>query len=206
MAFRFEQKILISGSNSLLFKSWVIDNGGTKIHDDRTVTSIYFDNSALDLYTLSNEGSVPRKKIRLRCYDELNKIGELNRYEIKISAAEGRYKEISKIENSNSILKYGILDKDYGICKPVVIVSYVRSYYKLFELRITIDKNIIYRKYNINIYKTSYAKERNIIAEIKSDNINYANEIKNNCPFNFTRFSKYCRAIEHLFTNKVIRV
>ena len=123
MAFRFEQKIIISGSNAFLFKSWLINSGGTRIHNDRTVTSIYFDNSALDLYTLSNEGSVPRKKIRLRCYDELNKIGELNRYEIKISAAEGRYKEISKIENSNSILKYGILDKDYGICKPVVLVS-----------------------------------------------------------------------------------
>jgi len=206
MPFRFEEKINISGSNAFLFKSWVIDSGGTKIHNDRTVTSVYFDNSALDLYTLSNEGSVPRKKIRLRCYDELNKIGEFTRFEIKISSAEGRYKEISIIENSNSILKYGILDKEYGICKPVVLISYVRSYYKLFELRITIDQNIKYRKYNKNLYKTSYAKERNIIAEIKSDNINYASDIKNNCPFNFTRFSKYCRAIEHLFTNKVIRV
>ena len=52
-----------------------------------------------------------------------------------------------KIELEKILKKFlhmGILDKDYGICKPRVRVTYKRSYIKIHNVRLTIDQDIEY--------------------------------------------------------------
>ena len=195
MSFRIEEKLNIDDNNLFIFKKWLNVNKAKKIYDDRIVTSIYFDNTRMDSYNNSNEGVVPRKKIRLRTYNNNFDYTHNAQLEIKISSAEGRYKSAINTKNIDSMLKFGLFDKDYGTCKPKVVVSYFRTYFKIFNVRVTLDKNINYRKYGSNLTAT---KDNSFIAEIKSDDVNNLNYIYDK--FNFTRikFSKYCRAIEKL--------
>ncbi len=195
MSFRIEEKLNIDNNNLFLFKKWLNINKAKKLYDGRIVTSIYFDNTRMDIYHDSNEGVVPRKKIRLRTYD--NDIDCINngQLELKISSAEGRYKSTIKNKKINSILKFGLFDKDYGTCKPKVVVSYFRSYFNIFNVRVTLDEKINYRKYGSNLAAT---KDESFIAEIKSEDVNNLNYIYDKFNFTRIRFSKYCRAIEKL--------
>jgi len=195
MSFRIEEKLNIDDNNLFIFKKWLNVNKAKKIYDDRIVTSIYFDNTRMDIYNNSNEGVVPRKKIRLRTYN--NNFDDINnaQLEIKISSVEGRYKSTINTKKIDSILKFGLFDKDHGTCKPKVIVSYFRSYIKIFNVRVTLDENINYRKYGSNLTAT---KDRSFIAEIKSEDVNSLNYISDKFNFTRIRFSKYCRAIEKL--------
>ncbi len=195
MSFRIEEKLNIDDNNLFIFKKWLNVNKAKKIYDDRIVTSIYFDNTRMDIYNNSNEGVVPRKKIRLRTYN--NNFDDINnaQLEIKISSVEGRYKSTINTKKIDSILKFGLFDKDHGTCKPKVIVSYFRSYIKIFNVRVTLDENINYRKYGSNLTAT---KDESFIAEIKSENVNNLNYISDKFNFTRIRFSKYCRAIEKL--------
>ena len=195
MSFRIEEKLNIDDNNLFIFKKWLNVNKAKKIYDDRIVTSIYFDNTRMDIYNNSNEGVVPRKKIRLRTYN--NNFDDINnaQLEIKISSVEGRYKSTINTKKIDSILKFGLFDKDYGTCKPKVVVSYFRSYIKIFNVRVTLDENINYRKYGSNLTAT---KDGSFIAEIKSEDVNNLNYISDKFNFTRIRFSKYCRAIEKL--------
>ncbi len=198
MSFRIEEKLNIDKNNLFLFKKWLNINKAKKMYCGRIVTSIYFDNTRMDIYHDSNEGVVPRKKIRFRTYD--NDIDHINngQLELKISSAEGRFKSTIKNKKINSILKFGLFDKDYGTCKPKVVVSYSRSYIKIINVRVTLDENINYRKYRSNLTAT---KDESFIAEIKSEDVNNLNYISDKFNFTRIRFSKYCRAIEKLELN-----
>ena len=81
----------------------------------------------LALYNDSEEGSLPRKKIRLRWYNNNKKFVK----ETKISSFEGRFKTTEKLENLNfsKILDYKFLDSQYGLVYPTIIVSYLREYF-----------------------------------------------------------------------------
>ena len=195
MSFRIEEKLNIDDNNLFIFKKWLNVNKAKKIYDGRIVTSIYFDNTRMDIYNNSNEGVVPRKKIRLRTYNNNFDYANNGQLEIKISSVEGRYKSTINTKKIDSILKFGLFDKDHGTCKPKVIVSYFRSYIKIFNVRVTLDENINYRKYGSNLTAT---KDRSFIAEIKSEDVNSLNYISDKFNFTRIRFSKYCRAIEKL--------
>ena len=195
MSFRLEEKLNIDNNNLFIFKKWLYANNAKKIYDRRIISSIYFDNIRMDSYKDSNEGITPRKKIRLRSYNNNFDYKNKGQLEIKISSAEGRYKSIINKNNIDSILKLGLFDKDYGTCKPKIIVSYYRSYINVFNMRLTLDEKINYQKYGRNLTRL---QDNSFIAEIKSDNVKNLNYIYDK--FNFTRikFSKYCRAIEKL--------
>ena len=190
MSFRNEEKIHLNKSKLFLFKDYLYKKKAQKIFDTRKINSIYFDNKNFDMYNHSIEGLVPRKKIRIRYYNE-NKSELL--FETKISSAEGRYKVSKKLTNIN-ILK-GLTDFDYGMTYPVSVVSYNRSYYSLNNTRVTIDENIVYQKYkNKRLYK-----DNNIVAEIKSSFEYPKDIIEELFPFTRIRFSKYCNSIEKCF-------
>ena len=92
------------------------------------------------IYKDSIEGTLPRKKIRIRTYSS-NFFEDTNKfnYEIKISSVEGRYKTSNKlIKNINNIFN-GIFDNQYGMCYPVLNVIYEREYYIQNKSRVTID-------------------------------------------------------------------
>jgi hypothetical protein len=193
MSFRVEEKLNIDKKNIDSFKAWIIENHGIKIFPDRKIVSEYFDNEQLDMHYEGEEGIVPRKKIRIRHY--LSKDNKIKDYflEKKINSIEGRFKISKKIHNYKNILKKGFIEPSYGVCKAKVRVEYMRSYFKIFDVRLTFDRDIAYSKFNSKLKK----KDDSIIVEIKSQNLNFINHIQQRFPFNRIRFSKYSRAILH---------
>ena len=96
MSFRKEKKFRLTINEFYLMKNLLIENGMTKLYRTRKVNSIYFDNLSYDMFNQSEEGVVPRKKIRIRSYPKFN-----NKYflEIKISSVEGRFKKSNEISD-----------------------------------------------------------------------------------------------------------
>ena len=167
MSFRREEKIQIHKNQLHNFLSWIYENDGYKLYDNRIVSSTYFDNDQMCMFKDSEEGILPRKKIRIRSYTkQAHNIGQ-SALEVKTSSVEGRYKVSDMGFNLKKIMAIGFFDKSYGICKPKVRVTYKREYYKIHNVRLTIDQHIEYIKLNNQgrgVYKNI---ERDIIVEIK---------------------------------------
>jgi|TARA_B100000959_G_scaffold276714_1_gene331906 SPX domain protein involved in polyphosphate accumulation len=196
MSFRIEEKLKVAESKLFQLRDWITKNMGITMYPSRTINSIYFDNQNYTMYNQSIEGVLPRKKIRLRVYDKEFSPNKRISKEIKISSVEGKYK-ISKLEqNPLKLLNFGIYDNNYGLCLPVLNVLYKRSYYKIKNIRLTIDEKIIYRKIiNRKISEPSTFDRYNIV-ELKCNSKKSISLLSNNFPFERTRFSKYSRGIE----------
>ena len=65
MSFRFEEKILFHISDYLKIRKFISNSGGIEIYPKRKISSIYFDNLRNEMYLNSEEGCLPRKKIRI---------------------------------------------------------------------------------------------------------------------------------------------
>ena len=70
MGFRLEEKIKLHFSDYIKLKNKIFELGGKNIYKQRKISSVYFDNKNFDMFNDSEEGCVPRKKIRLRRYPE----------------------------------------------------------------------------------------------------------------------------------------
>ena len=196
MSFRKESKSTLNdGKISTLIK-WIFQNNGSVLFPERVINSVYFDNKNLNMYFESVEGVLPRKKIRLRVYGkEFSPNKSINK-EIKISSVEGKYKISELVQNPSKLLNFGIYDNNYGLCIPVLNVLYERSYYKIKNIRLTIDEKIIYRNIaNRKISEPSTFDKYNIV-ELKCNSNKSISLLSNNFPFERTRFSKYTRGIE----------
>tara|TARA_B100001057_G_scaffold242787_1_gene243113 strand:- start:100 stop:672 length:573 start_codon:yes stop_codon:yes gene_type:complete len=185
---RIEDKLLITKNNLFDFKKW-INNCGFRQFSNRKINSIYFDNKGFDAYLNSIEGVTPRKKIRLRYYNNDNKIFN---FEIKSTTATTRFKSVTNKIKINKILKFGYYDNLYGMCKKKTKVSYERCYFTNEKFRITIDTNIVYTKKNFKI------NDKNIIVELKTEP-KYKQDIIDSFPFLRQRFSKYGNSIKLLY-------
>ena len=195
MSFRTEEKLYIKSENLLQFKEFLIKKSVKEIHHARIIESLYFDNYNFDMHTDSEEGIVPRKKIRIRTYpnDNDSKIY----LEIKNSSVEGRFKT-RKIINNKDFRDYksmGIFDNQYGICNPKLYVKYVREYFICKDIRISIDKNIQYRDYRTS----SLFNDHKTIVELKTSINKNLDELREDFPIQRIRFSKYCYAVQSLF-------
>ena len=198
MSFRKEEKLSLNPRKYKEFLSLISEKNGNMLYPDRIVSSTYFDNEAFQMYHDSNEGVVPRKKIRVRSYNLEQHSRDNASLEIKISSVENRFKTVSKKELSNNIFFRGYLDANYGLCYPRARVTYERSYYMVNGLRLTIDKKINYRKVTKNKVSTNVSKDDLIIVEVKTDINTSDHKIFTNFPLQKIRFSKYSRAIEYL--------
>ena len=196
MSFRIEEKLKVAESKIFQLRDWITKNMGVTLYSSRTINSIYFDNQDYTMYNQSIEGVLPRKKIRLRVYGkEFSPNKSINK-ETKISSVEGKYKISELAQNPSKLLNFGIYDNSYGLCTPVLNVLYERSYYKIKNIRLTIDEKIIYRKIaNRKISEPSTFDKYNIV-ELKCNSKKSISLLSNNFPFERTRFSKYTRGIE----------
>ena len=192
MSYRIEKKLFIQKSNFFEFKKELKKKGAKKIFIDRKVSSLYFDNFKKEMFQDSLEGLTPRKKIRVRNYP--NDITKKLSFEIKISSIEGRFKTNKLIDEKyyENIKKNGFFDNKYGICKPILNVSYLREYFKMDDVRITLDSDIIYKLYNSSFIK----KDLKIVAELKTSINKNLDELTEVYPFQEIRFSKYCNGLE----------
>ncbi len=194
MSFRIEDKFFFRPENILQFKEFLTKKSAKKLHKNRIIKSLYFDNLNLEMYRDSVEGSVPRKKIRIRNYPHSD---DKNFYlEVKTSSIEGRFKTrkiISKNDFEN-FKKNGILDNTYGTCLPNFYVSYEREYIKINDVRISIDKKISYENFLTNVVFT----DTKSIVELKTSVEKNIDDLVKDFPFQKIRFSKYCFAVESL--------
>ena len=201
MTFRFEEKIKLDNKKIFYFKEWLNKNKAQNIYPDREIYSIYFDNNEFQTHQDSIEGVVPRKKIRLRSYDKEFIFTKNINKEIKISSVEGRYKTSEKAKDPLQIMRLGIYDQNYGLCLPVLNVTYKRSYYKIKNIRLTLDEKITYKRIiNREVSKFSTFDNYNIV-ELKFNSKKSTNFVGQNFPFERARFSKYCRGIEFIRWN-----
>ena len=194
MSFRIEEKLLINKKQILEFKDFLFQKHAIAIYPSRRIQSLYFENFKEEMYKDSLEGVVPRKKIRVRNYPHDK---NLSLYlEMKISSADGRYKTRKIIEKNKfgSIKQLGIYDNQYGVCRPLIYVTYNREYYKVGTVRITVDEDIEYYLYSGR--KLGY--DNNSIVELKAPVQINKDDLLNNFPFQRTRFSKYCNAFEKI--------
>ena len=191
MSFRIEEKLLINKYQLSEFKEYLISKGASKIFETRKINNLYFDNDKFEMFNDSIEGCLPRKKIRLRSYED-----DRNFLEIKISSTEGRYKTSNQIDlkKTKNMKNLGLFDKDYGSCKPVLIVEYTRDYFKYGDIRVTIDNDISY----FTKYRKFLGIDKNQIIELKASFKKDLNELMKDFPFPRSRFSKYTNGVEKL--------
>ena len=144
MSFRKEDKFRLSYSDMVKIQDHLISLGMKELYPSRVINSCYFDNDSLTLFHESEEGVLPRKKIRIRWYDKVMSFTK----EIKTSSIEGRFKSLKKtpkLKHLDDVLDSQYFDSSYGILKPSLLVSYERQYFSFKLLRITFDRNISYR-------------------------------------------------------------
>ena len=193
MSFRIEDKLYIKNENLIDFKHFLNTHSSKRLHKPRVIESLYFDNQNLQTYNDSIEGMVPRKKIRIRNYPSSD--DHKYYYEIKNSSVEGRYKTRKIIDKKafEEIKKVGIFDEQYGLCLPKIYVKYLREYFKLKDVRVSVDTNIQYRDYKTNFQ----ISDDRVIAELKTSINKDADELTKDFPIQRIRFSKYCFAVEN---------
>ena len=194
MSYRIEEKLTIDNNRIIDFKSFLANMTVKPIYHPRRIKSLYFDNQNYEMYTDSIEGLTPRKKIRVRNYPETRDTKLY--FEVKISSVEGRFKTRKIIDkNKFDYLKTkGILDSQYGLCKPCLYVIYDREYFAIDDVRISIDNNIRYRLYLENIYQ----RDESSIVEIKTSIRKNLDKLTEDFPFQKNRFSKYCKSVEKI--------
>ena len=94
MSFRKETKFRLSESDQLRIKNDLILDGMEVLYPSRTINSTYFDTNDLSMFWDSEEGVLPRKKVRVRWYENDIKLTK----EVKISSIEGRFKYTKKLK------------------------------------------------------------------------------------------------------------
>ena len=196
MSYRIEEKLSIDSSSILEFKNYLNSKTAKQIYQPRKIESLYFENNKHEMYNDSLEGLTPRKKIRVRNYPDTE---DSKLYlEVKVSSIEGRFKTRTIIDENkfNYLKKAGILDSQYGLCKPYLHVAYKRQYFKINDVRISIDNNIVYKLYSHGLFQN----DLNSIVEIKTSIKKDLDKLIEDFPFQKKRFSKYCNAVEKLIS------
>lgn len=200
MSYRIEKKFILNPRKYEMLVQHLCNLKAKKIYEKRTVFSTYYDNDYFASYRNSEEGVIPRKKMRIRSYNSYHHSSD-SMFESKISSEVDRFKKVEKFKNSSDVqnfLSKGFFDKTYGFCKPTINVSYEREYYSFESCRITIDRKIRYWQHNSN--KNKCEEPLNVV-EFKSE-VNDEINLNNNILFNpISRFSKYCRGMNKIYFN-----
>ena len=190
MSFRKERKFRLSKHEFDSLKSSLLLKGMWPLYKKRNINSLYYDTQMLDMFKDSEEGLLPRKKIRIRWYDDIS----LTNTEVKTSSAEGRFKTsaVSSFCSKPNMPK-NLFDSDYGALSPSLLVSYNREYFSFQSMRLTFDSSIKYINYrqsrNVEYEDNEYVMEVKVSSYISDD------YIESIIPWPITRFSKYCRGL-----------
>ncbi|MDA9355317.1 VTC domain-containing protein [Amylibacter sp.] len=192
MSFRKEKKFRVTINDFHKFQGQLHKQGMEPLFEPRLITSVYFDTINLNMFNDSEEGVLPRKKVRIRWYRD----SEIFALENKFSSIEGRYKLSTKLANNvlkNELLTSNRMDAQYGHIQPTLKVSYTRSYFVFNEMRITFDKDICYQNLKNGDRRKYYDPERVIEIKVPADCPD--DFIETFIPLTTARFSKYSRGI-----------
>jgi len=190
MSFRKEIKFRLSKYDFDLLKNDLLLKGMQPLYKKRNINSLYYDTQTLKMFNDSEEGLLPRKKIRIRWYNDIT----FANMEVKISSVEGRFKTTTMNGlSSKSYMPKNLFDTDYGALTPSLLVSYTREYFTLNSMRLTFDSSIKYINYrqsrSIKYQENECVMEIKVFPQISDD------YIKRIIPWSTSRFSKYCRGL-----------
>ena len=174
-----------------------------KIYPTRKVNSIYFDTINFNFFHDSEEGTVPRKKVRVRYYDlDYNNISIENKFSKNYYRSKFS-KKINFDDLSNSLVnKYS----NSVSLIPTVKISYIRNYY-ISELgRITLDSNIKCCRANFlirsiidnKVLKNKILKSK-LVLELKTNNNCTKKKAIQFLGIRDIRVSKYSEAMKQLY-------
>jgi len=187
---------------------WILQHlgnrGASLLYEDRRINSIYFDNQSLEMHQETTEGITPRSKVRIRCYGEHSAdcVAEHN-LEIKTSGLYGRSKESTLEENWKDLLYKGIFFKHYGLIRPKVQVSYIRSYFLVDQVRITLDRELTYFPVTSSGFLAWQRRDDAIAFELKAPVDSDVNELMNTITLPRVQFSKFERAVAKLWNQEI---
>ena len=190
MSFRKERKYKLTIYEFNILKDLLTKKGMQKLHEPRKINSLYYDNEYNEMFYHSEEGVLPRKKIRIRWYNTNFK----SNLETKISSIEGRFKTTKPV-SVESIIDFPkhIVDQIYGGLTPSILVSYVREYFIVNNMRLTFDSYIKYT--NFRDFSKRVYEDPEKVMEIKVDIDTSDDFIETLIPYATVRFSKYSRGI-----------
>ena len=191
MSFRIEKKIVLKKSRLADAISYLKSIDAEYIYQKRPIFSYYFDNEKISMFTDSEEGILPRKKIRIRVYSISGDFNSGGTLETKISSIEGRFKKSENLdkEGVEKIFDDGIFDQMYGFCQRVLQVRYMREYFQTKTARVTLDTDIEYSLAGA----TDWVPDPEISMEIKAGWLSSDDQLSKEFPFMQGRFSKYAR-------------
>ena len=110
MSFRKEEKVIFHISEYSKLKNLIFSSNGKKIYPTRHIKSIYFDNNKNQMFIDSEEGSLPRKKLRIRTYPK-NNIETNWFFEKKINSVEGKFKTTKNLKEALDEVKRSSFSK-----------------------------------------------------------------------------------------------
>ena len=200
---RSEIKHLSEKKNYNQIKNLLKNMNAIKLYPSRLISSIYFDNKHFNSYFDSEEGLVPRKKIRFRSYSKINsiKVSEIKKinfnFEIKIAKENYDEKISKKSYNTHELFKSGIFDNDLGHCVPIIKVSYFRDYFYLNSSIVTLDYNLVFSRILFNHFIN--LNSENIVVEFKHISKSINQNLFEKCGFKSIRFSKYSAAFSKIY-------
>jgi SPX domain protein involved in polyphosphate accumulation len=192
MSYRKEKKYRLSLSDLAYLKNHLLSKGMKSLFPQRVIKSCYFDTENLTLYHESEEGVLPRKKIRIRWYNN----EKIYTKEVKISSIEGRFKytkDQKSIDTFEQIVDTQFFDKNYGLVRPSLMVSYEREYFEFLNMRLTFDTNVSYRHLRSHFAKTF--KDPECVMEVKVPMSCTDDYIEGLINHPTSRFSKYSRGL-----------
>lgn len=194
---RIEYKYVLNRKEYFDYLKFINENFYS-VYPSRKISSVYYDNNDLESFYDSEEGITPRKKIRIRNYNEINKFN----LEIKYHKLDGR----SKITKPIKEIQSKILDNQYGICNPKLNISYFRNYLvnlNYNEIRLTIDSDLEFE----NLHNKSNLKSRlnqKFIVELKAPSNLEQSQLNEIMPLRKERYSKYCEGIRLLYDKQLV--
>ena len=190
----FRKELKLSLSNGELYDLiYFFEPKLEQLHISRKITSRYFDTNDFKLYKDSINYDVDKFKFRFRQYSDSKKIFK----EIKENTKLGKYKEVEETAYRSFDEVNSFVYKDLNLF-PSLEVEYIRDYYKLENVRITIDKKIKFTNtlnrssqlINLGLYKN--------IVEFKILNLDNT-EIEKTIPYNTINFSKYVYGVQKIY-------
>lgn len=201
MSFRIEQKLTVSARQLHEIYRWLADTGAERLFPPRVVISTYFDNLRCQMFCDSEEGSLPRKKIRIRCYNDCDHTDpHRHKLEVKVNAVEGRFKTTEDVPDMRRLLRLGVVDTIYGVCHPLLTVRYVREYFATSGVRLTVDRDLAYHAGAAGSPRGHRVADPGVAVEIKAAHSVPLDELVARFPVPRIRFSKYSRAVLALRT------
>ena len=192
--YRHEIKYIISKESALILKKrlLLIMNVDKNSTSDNTynIRSLYFDDIYNSAYYEKIDGTLYRKKYRIRIYNydasfirleckyKHNNMTSKDQVKISYEMYEKIINNDCNCDSDNELLNKFLLDMKLRLLRPKVIVDYKRVAltYPVSDVRVTFDFNISSGVYNYNLFDKDVSKlpiidDKNVVLEVKYNEI-----------------------------------